>query len=239
MKTTFIQNFRHLSKKTIIASLPATVALFAFVMIGIGIVSLPADLSARLPYHPASLMDYLFLLVWLTALTWPIVYLVRSKHAQVVYDTLAFLGLSAIVPATVYYLVMPTTITKSHVAIAVQVSTWYFYGAMAMLLVGLVANYYRNRTLIQLNAWWQFLIAIPYMLVLFLLLSGFTAYHNFVTQTYFNVNSFYKMMKLIDGDLLLFTRTPLNLLMIGIVAMLSMLVALVYNGTRRWTLKFK
>lgn len=226
----YLTRFTHLFKQSMVWLLPALVVTILTAGAGALFVSAKFTLSAHLPYQPKGIPDYVALLVWVIALVAPVVYLVKAKRRQLVYDTSAILTLAVMVPTTLYFLLMPITVTLASTKQALWVSTGFFYMMFASLLIALIYNFYRNRDSLDVNPWWQFVIAVPYMAVLFQTLRGFMSYRTFTTEPYFNAKTFYHMLKLIDGDLNLLTHTPFAMLGTGIIILFVWLMAIVYQS---------
>ena len=225
----YLTRFTHLFKQSMVWMIPTLAVAFLTAGLGALFVSAKFTLSPHLPYQPKGLPDYIALLIWAVALVTPVVYLIRAKQRQLVYDTSAILTLTILVPTTLYFLLMPINVTLSTTAFALHVSTGYFYMMFGSLLVGLIGNFYRNRDSLEVNAWWQFVIAVPYMLVLFQTLRGFMTYHTLVTEPYFKIKTFYNMLKLIDGDLNLLTHTPFVMLGSSFIVLFIWAMAVIYQ----------
>lgn len=229
----YLTRFAQLFSRSMVWLLPLLAVAILTASAGALMVSANFTVSDQLPYRPKGLPDYVVLLLWVMALVVPVVYLVKAKRRQLVYDTSAILTLAIMVPTTLYFLLMPLKVTLANTALAVHVSTGFFYVMFASLLVALIYNFYRNRDSLDVNPWWQFVIAVPYMFVLFQTLRGFMTYHTFVTETYFNTKTFYHMLKLIDGNLNLLTHTPFTMLGLGFIVLFIWLMAVVHQFISR------
>ena len=163
----YLTRFTQLFSRSMVWLLPLLAVAILTASAGALMVSANFTVSDQLPYRPKGLPDYGVLLLWVMALVVPVVYLVKAKRRQLVYDTSAILTLAIMVPTTLYFLLMPLKVTLPNTALAVHVSTGFFYVMFASLLIALIYNFYRNRDSLDVNPWWQFVIAVPYMFVLF------------------------------------------------------------------------
>ena len=230
---TYMNRFAHNMTRALLIGTPWVVVALLFVLIGTLFTALPNTISQDLPWRPAGWLDYTFLGIWLTSLIVPIVYLIKSSRTNVVYNLLAIVGLTAIIPATLYFGLMPVTLTKAHVAFGVHLSTAFYYIALTCLALGLLGVYYLERRRIEKNTWWQFVLAIPFLVLLYTEITGFMAYRQFTGIYDFKITNFYNMLKLLHGHLSLITRTPYSLLSVGMIAVISLPVAWVYFKLRQ------
>lgn len=218
------------------------VAIFIW-LVSAGAMSFTGEISHNI-FEFKTIGDGLLVGLMTISIIFTIVYLsrfVKCQHERMIKPfaiIVSVFNIEMLIMSLIPLSVLGLSISVDNVSKVINNTKIFYYSTLVIMLIGVIAMIFLLKDYLVKNNWWFFLIAMPHIMIGWVIQTDYKGFHSFINLSDFSYKKVSEMLENMDMDLLMFNPTWFKCMAVMILVLIILIGMIIYEfiweKTKSW-----